>query len=104
MVHLRSGHIIISANLAHKLFNGITFAFATYEKQSKKLLVTPVSSVWFAKVHEGAQFMLKERNLKGDKSLSVREILIEHELDAEDRKLNFEMVEKTRLLKICLQK
>ena len=104
MVDLRSGHIIISANLAKKLFNGITFAFATYEKQSEQLLVTPVSSIWFAKVHGGAQFMLKERNLNGDKSLAVREIFIEHELDAEDRNLNFEMVEKTRLLKICLQK
>ncbi|MEM6542504.1 MAG: hypothetical protein AAF634_15200 [Bacteroidota bacterium] len=104
MVDLRSGHIIISANLANKLFNGITFAFATYEKKTKQLLVTPVSSVWFAKVHGGAQFMLKERNREGDKSLAVREIFIEHELDVEDRKLNFELVAKTKLLKICLQK
>jgi hypothetical protein len=47
-----------------------------------------------------AQFLLKDRNLKGDKTLSIREILIDNDLDISDRDLEYELIEKTSLIKI----
>ena len=47
-----------------------------------------------------AQFLLKDRNLKGDKTLAIREILIDNDLEIYDRELDYEVIEKTNLLKI----
>ena len=51
-------------------------------------------------MHEPTQFLLKSRNLKGDRTLAIREILIDNDLDTTDRTLTYELVEKTNLLKI----
>jgi hypothetical protein len=37
--------------------------------------------------------MLKEKNLQGDKSISIHEILIDQELDESDRELSFSEAE-----------
>ena len=67
-------------------------------------MVTPVSSQWFLKLYEKpTQFLLKSRNLKGDKTLAIREILIDNDLDMTDKDLKFEIIEKTKLIKIDLQ-
>ena len=51
-------------------------------------------------MHEPTQFLLKSRNLKGDRTLAIREILIDNDLDTSDRVLHYEVVEKTNLIKI----
>jgi hypothetical protein len=87
--------------LVNTVFGKIHYAYAIYSTSQKQLLITPVSSHWFVKMYESpAQFLLKDRNLKGDKTLAIREILIDHDLDTSDRNLEFELVEKTSLLKI----
>ena len=59
-------------------------------------------SQWFVKVHEPTQFLLKSRNLKGDRTLAIREILIDNDLDTTDRILQYEIVERTNLIKITI--
>ena len=71
-------------------------------QNKKKMLITPVSSQWFVKMHEPTQFLLKSRNLKGDRTLAIREILIDNDLDTTDRDLEYEIVEKTNLIKISM--
>jgi len=101
MISLKSSHIYIDNSLVKTVFGNIHYAYAVYNTVQELLLVTPVSSQWFIKMYEQpTQFLLKDRNLKGDKTLAIHEILIDNDLDILDRELEFELIEKTSLLKI----
>lgn len=98
---LKSSHIHLNNSLVENIFKNIHYAFVVYEKEQKQLLITPVSSQWFTKIHQQpAQFLLKSINIKGDQSLAIREILIDHNLDMTNRKLDYEIIKKTNLIKI----
>jgi len=101
-VTLRSSHVTLNAALVQRVFDSINYAYVTYVAEQKKILITPVSSQWFVKIYKPTQFLLKSRNLKGDRTLAIREILIDHDLDTADRVLKFEIVEKTNLIKIAM--
>lgn len=102
-ISLKSTHIYFESELIEHIFNNIHYAYAVYNKNLNQLLITPVSSQWFVKMYEKpAQFLLKERNLKGDKTLAIREIFIDNELDMTDRDLKYEIIKKTKLIKISL--
>ena len=101
-VALRSSHLYLSAALVKKVFDQIHYAYVTYVKEQGNLLITPVSSQWFVKMYEPTQFLVKDRNLKGDKTLAIREIFIDNELDSTDRELEYEWIEKTNLIKVAV--
>lgn len=101
-ISLRSSHVHLSAELAKKVFQQVHYAYVTYVKDQKRLLITPVSSQWFVKMYEPTQFLLKDRNPKGDKTLALREIFIDNELDNTDRDLEYEWIEKTNLIKVAM--
>ena len=100
LVTLKSSHVYLDASLVDKVFDNIHYAYVTYVVAQSKMLITPVNSQWFVKMHEPTQFLLKSRNLKGDRTLAIREILIDNDLDTSDRVLHYEVVEKTNLIKI----
>ncbi|HAT65058.1 MAG TPA: hypothetical protein DCS66_10720 [Flavobacteriaceae bacterium] len=99
-VTLISSHIFLDSELVKTVFNNIHYAYVTYVKAQERLLITPVSSQWFVKMYEPTQFLLKSRNLKGDRTIAIREILIDNDLDMTDRVLDFEVIEKTNLIKV----
>ena len=101
-VILKSSHVYLDAELVESIFQNIHYAYITYIPEQKKMLITPVSSQWFVKMHKPTQFLLKSRNLKGDRTLAIREILIDNDLDTTDRILEYEIVEKTNLIKIAM--
>ncbi len=102
-IYLKSTHIYFENDLIENIFNNIHYAYAVYIKKQNQILITPVSSQWFVKMYEKpAQFLLKNRNLKGDKTLAIREIFIDNELDMKDRELKFEIIKKTNLIKVSL--
>ncbi len=101
-VELRSSHLLLDSDLVTRIFGDIHYAYAAYVAAQQALLLTPVSSQWFVKMHSPAQFLLKDRNLNGDKSLAVREIFIDNELDERDRILEVEVVDRTQLIKVKL--
>ena len=92
----------MDSELVNMMFGDVNFAYATYAAEKEEILITPVTSVWFKRVHEPSQFLLKDRNLKGDKSLALRELLLDNDLDTSDRELEAELIEKTNLLKVTL--
>ncbi len=99
---LKSSHIYLENELVVSVFENIHYAYIKYLTDQKRLLITPVTSQWFVKMYEPTQFLLKSRNLKGDKTLAIREILIDNDLMMNDRELEFEIIEKTKLIKISL--
>ncbi len=102
-IALKSSHIYLESELVETIFGNVHYAYAAYLKEKHQLLITPVSSQWFVKMHKPAQFLLKSRNLKGDKTLALREILIDNEIDTTDRELDFEVIAKTKLIKVTIK-
>lgn len=102
MIALKASHIQLDNSIVSKVFQNIHYAYVTYVEAQHRLLITPVSSQWFVKMYEPTQFLLKDKNLKGDKAIAIREILIDNDLDTTDRNLNYEIIEKTNLIKVSL--
>jgi len=98
-ISLKSSHIYLENDLVETIFENIHYAYIKYLKDQNRLLITPVSSQWFIKMYEPTQFLLKSRNLKGDKTLAIREILIDNDLDTTDRILEFENCRKNKTYK-----
>lgn len=101
-LRLKSSHIYLESALVTTFFKEVDFAFVVYNKAQKSILITPGTSGWFKKMYKPAQYLLKSRNLKGDKTLALGEIFIDNDLDASDRELEAEFVEKTKLIKVIL--
>ena len=101
-VSLKSSHVYLDSELVERIFDKIHYAYVAYSKKQNQILITPVSSQWFVKMFEPTQFLLKARNLKGDRTLAIREIFIDNDLDTTDRVLKYEVIEKTNLIKVKL--
>lgn len=101
-VSLQRAHLCLEAELVQEVFAKITHAFVTYSQEQKMLLLTPVSSIWFSKIHDASQVFMKDKNRKGDKSLAIRDILLDNDLSMTDRSLEFEVIATTKLIKIKL--
>ena len=99
-VFLKSAHLCMDHTLADKIFKRLFTAYVVYVTERKQLLITPASNGWFRKMHQPQQLLLKEKNLKGDCSLSIRQLLMDHDLDMNDRVLAYEVIEKTKLIKV----
>ena len=65
-------------------------AYLVYYPDRQTLMVAPASDELFKQLHKVSQHMLKGRNMKGDKTIALHEILIDHQLDDIDRDLDFE--------------
>lgn len=103
LLHLKTSHIYLDHELVREIFGDIHYAYVAYVPEKAALLITPVTSQWFVKMHKPTQFLLKSRNLKGDKTLAIRELLIDHNLDVTDRALAYDVVSKTKLIKVNLK-
>lgn len=101
-IGLKSSHIYLAKPIVELIFGETNFAYVAYIPNQQQLLITPVTSHWFAKMHKPKQFLLKSRNKEGDKTLGIREILIDNDLDMQDRDLDYELVDTTKLIKITL--
>ncbi|MDO6811088.1 hypothetical protein Q4603_20875 [Zobellia galactanivorans] len=101
-ISLKTSHIYLDHELIAPIFGETQYAYVTYVREQCTILITPVTSQWFVKMYKPTQFLLKTRNLKGDKTLAVRELLIDNDLDMTDRELDYEIIEKTRLIKVAI--
>lgn len=101
-VRLNRQHLWISGELAERVFNNERQVYTVYYPQRKALLLAPMSNEDFKALHECSLVMLKDRNRQGDKSLSLQEVLIDHDLDIQDRPLAYSAIESLQLLQVIL--
>ncbi len=101
-VRLRREHLWLSAAVAENAFGGERQIYVVYYPNRRSLLLAPMSDTAFKQLHESALVMLKDRNAAGDKSLSLQEIVIDHELDPSDRPLAFTGKPGLRMLQVTL--
>ncbi len=88
-VKLITQHLWISDDIARATFGDAVQVHTVYYPQQRALLLAPKDDEIFPTIHKTGLQMLKNRNLQGDKTLSLQEILIDHDIDDTDRELVF---------------
>ncbi len=101
-VYLEAKHIIIKKNIAEKIFGNDAVVLSTYYINDKTFLVAPASEELFRMIHKGTQQILKNKNAFGDKSISVQELLLDNDIDNNDRNLAFTLETSLHILKVQL--
>lgn len=101
-VRLHRQHLWLSASVAGNAFADGRQVYVVYYPKRKSLLLAPMKDDAFKQLHECALVMLKDRNLAGDKSLSLQEIIIDNDLDESDRPLAFSGAPGLQMLQVNL--
>ena len=101
-VYLEAGHICIKKNVAEKIFGTETVVLSVYYARDNSFLAAPACEDLFRKIHRANQQMLKMKNAFGDKSISIQELLLDNDIDTQNRNLTFEMQDALHILKVKL--
>ncbi|MEO0898104.1 MAG: hypothetical protein AAFY71_16965 [Bacteroidota bacterium] len=101
-VFIDRNHLYLPNSIVSQVFKEEENAFLAFYPEKKLLLLSPISNAFFKKLHPTTQHMLKRKNLKGDKSIALHELLIDHELNVSSEPLKYEFREKSTVLKIYL--
>ncbi|MCU0449817.1 MAG: hypothetical protein MUC97_08215 [Bernardetiaceae bacterium] len=91
LLQLKDSHLHFKAPLVAQAFADDEQVNLVFYPDRRVLLVAGKSKLFFEKLHKTHWRMLKARNLVGDKSVDVREILIDEDLDDTDRPLDYEV-------------
>lgn len=94
--------MIIPPDLAKQVLEGSEHVYVAYKEEIHTLLVSPKENAWFQKLHGAMEFILKSKDLVGTKSIAIREILMDNELDETDKSLTCTVNHEQRFLKIEL--
>ncbi|HHG86225.1 MAG TPA: hypothetical protein ENJ82_15855 [Bacteroidetes bacterium] len=94
--------MVIDHEVASQIFGDDLNVYVVYYADRKTLMIAPASDEIFKKLHKAAQHILKDRNLKGDKTIALHEILIDNQLDETDRNLAYELQAELGILNVKL--
>lgn len=100
-VYLKNSYLLIEATIAEVAFGDEWQVSVVYYPERQTLLVAGKSKAFFEKLHNTRWLLLKDRNLLGDKSVNIRELLIDNDLDDADRDVAYEL-KTTGILSITL--
>jgi hypothetical protein len=101
-VYVESGHICIKKNIVEKIFGPETVVLSVFYDKDCTFMIAPASEDLFRKLHKSNQQMLKTKNASGDKSISIQELLLDNDIDENDRDLEFVTEESLHILKVKL--
>ena len=101
-IRLKSSHLLIDNEIVKQTFGEDLNVYVIYYPERHSLMIAPVSDAIFKSLHKAGQQMLKNRNLKGDKSIALHEILIDHQIDETDRDLEYELQKGLGILNVHL--
>ena len=90
-MELKNGHIIIPAAMVAEVLEGEAQVNLVYYPERRQLLFAGKTKAFFEKLHETKWMPLKFKNVAGDKSMFIREVLLDNDLDDTDRTLSYEI-------------
>lgn len=102
-VYLESSHLCFGPELLEFLGKEEQNVFMAIYPEKGFLLVAPISHSFFPKLHPSTQHMLKIKNQEGARSIALHEYLIDHAIDARNRPLKYDLIQKSKLLKIYMK-
>lgn len=101
-VRLQASHLQIDQEVASAAFGQDLNVSLVYYADRHSLLLAAASDELFKTLHKTSQYLLKGRNLKGDKSVALHELLIDEQIDEGDRDLVFELQGELGILNVQL--
>lgn len=101
MINLKAGHLVFESSLVAELFGNEEQVNLVYYPERNSLLLAARSKTFFEKLHKTSWTALKLKNPKGDKSLFIRDLLIDHDIDSTDRPIIFN-IKNTGIVEITL--
>jgi hydrogenase maturation protease len=101
-VYLEGSHICIKKDVAERVFGSENIVLSVFYARGSTFMVAPAGEELFKTIHKGSQQMLKSKNIAGDKSIPIHELLLDHEIDGTNRDLAFNMEEALHTLTIKL--
>ncbi|MCB0560829.1 MAG: hypothetical protein H6573_18500 [Lewinellaceae bacterium] len=101
-VALKSSHLYLAAELVSKAFGEDKNVYVIYYPEPRTLMIAPATDETFKTIHKAEQQILKDRNLRGDKTIALHTILIDHQLNNSDRALEYELQPALGILKVNL--
>jgi hypothetical protein len=88
-IKLKTQHLWISSDIVASAFGDAAQVHVVYYAPQRSLLLAPMHDEIFPTIHKSGLQMLKTRNLQGDKTISLQEIIIDNDLDDTERDLPF---------------
>jgi len=101
-IRLKCSHLHIDHEVASAVFGDQPNVYVVYYADRRTLMLAPTNDELFKNLHKASQQMLKDRNLKGDKTIALHETLIDHQVDETDRDLVYELQEGLGILSVHL--
>ena len=102
-VYLETSHICFGKDVCDAIFKEDQHLHIAIYPKKGYLLAAPISHTYFGKMHKSSQHLLKMKNAVGDKSVAIHELIIDHEIVIKDGPLEYEIREKTGIIKIFLK-
>lgn len=99
-VYLKNMHLIVAEEIAAEVFPETDFVYLSYKADIHRLFIASFKDDVFRKLHEPAMQMLKQRGEQKERSIALHEILIDHDLSSEDRRLEYEIRTNRKMLVI----
>lgn len=100
---LQAQHLWLSHELVAQYFSETEQVVVAFVDSGPHLLIAPAPAAVLVKVHPKASSrLLKLKNLKGDRTISVHDFFIDHDLAGDDKPLHYDYVEKLDALKVSL--
>lgn len=101
-VRLRSAHLLIDREVAQQAFGDASNVYLVYYPDRHSLLLASGEDDMFKNLHKANKHLLKARNAQGDRSVALHEVLIDHQIDDQDRDLAYEFQEGMGIIKVQL--
>lgn len=101
-VMLKSSHLLIDRTVAKEIFGDDLNVHLVYYPDRNALMIAPKSDKLFKQLHKAKQHMLKDRNVQGDKTIALHELLIDNEINDADRDLEYECQKVLKILNVKL--
>ncbi|MBL7757908.1 MAG: hypothetical protein JNL59_10945 [Chitinophagaceae bacterium] len=100
MVRLSNGHLVVDQSTITGLFGETTRLLCVYYPNRNTLLLAGSDDELFKSIHKTTTALLKLRNEKGDRSISVLELILDYDLDDTNRQLEFEADTRMKVLNV----
>lgn len=101
-VRLKSSHLLIDREIVMEVFGESGNVSVVYYSDRRTLMLAPINDELFKKLHKTSQYMLKDRNLKGDKTVAIHDILIDNDVDTTNRDLHYDYPSGLGILNVTL--
>ena len=103
MVELKNLYLLIDFSIMTECLNNEENIYYCYYPDTNKLLIAPVSAVYFTKIHKCVSTFLKLRNANGTRSFQLTNIFLDNPVLMEnDRELEFSTNKNVNILTVFL--